>query len=331
MVCLLADAALDCVKTFEGSKSMNLQQEKVDSWWRAAAPDTFVTSLEAVSEPAETMKFDFERESAAWPKGAAGRLAAGGCLANRAVDHRLRFNGVAWLMQVHRISSAHTGLSHRALFLATSILDRFLFLTQRPVKRMQLLAAAALLVASKMEDEIPVSTKRLEKLAGGAFTQEELRQLELEILSTLDYDVEAVTVAEFLGNFVAAWRVANDLNIGTSLQKDSVEDLDLELLMRCAWAYAGKPSDEDRRRWNGTWHLASLSLLDTKLQDTFKPSEIAAASLLLSNRHLRLQEPWGMAITRVTGYSTADLEDCVDALESLRLSQMQATARQSEA
>jgi hypothetical protein len=199
------------------------------------------------------------------------------------------------------------------------------------VEKMQLVAAASLLIASKMEDEVPVSTNKMQKLAAGGFTQDELRKLEREILTTIDFDVEAVTVAEFLGNFVAAWRVATDLKIGkcAELHKDQVTcvEFDVDALMRAAWAYAAKPSDEDRRRWNGTWHLASLSLLDAELQDRCKPSEIAAAALLLSNRHLRLEEPWGKAITIVTGYTESSLEPCVAALERLRVTQMSATSR----
>jgi cyclin A len=193
---------------------------------------------------------------------------------------------------------------------------------------MQLVAAASLLIASKMEDEVPVSWSKLQKLAGGTFTRDELLQLECEILTTLGFDVEAVTAAEFLGNFVAAWRVTHDLQIGKSVElRDTSVDFDLDVLMRAAWAYAAKPSDEDRRRWNGSWHLATLSLLDAELQERCKPSEIAAAALLLSNRHLRLEDPWGQAIAKVTGYTELSLQPCVAALERLRVSQMSASSR----
>jgi hypothetical protein len=180
-----------------------------------------------------------------------------------------------------------------------------------------------------MEDEVPVSMREMEKLCGGASSQDELRQLECEILTTIGFDVEAVTVAEFLGNFLAVWRLAHDLMIGkgAQLNKGTCTECDVDFLVRAAWSYAAKTSDEDRRRWNGTWYLAALSLLDTELLNRCKPSEIAAASLLLSNRHLRLEDPWGTAITNVTGYTESSLEPCVVALERLRVTQMSATCR----
>jgi hypothetical protein len=111
------------------------------------------------------------------------------------------------------------------------------------------------------------------------------------------------------------------------LHKDTCEEFNVDVLMRAAWAYAAETSEDDQRRWNGTFHLASLSLLDLELQARCKPSEIAAASLLLSNRHLRLEDPWGDAIISVTGYTESSLEPCVAALERLRVAQMSATSR----
>jgi hypothetical protein len=323
MVCLPAVA--DSKSSMSDEKfspgETGFQERGSPLWWRAAVPNTFEMSLEAVSEPAETLRCDFKRESEAWPKPASGSIASGGCHTGQTVDKLSRFTGVAWLMQVH--SFYRGSLSHRALFLATSLLDRYLFWSP-PHENMQLLAAASLLIASKMEDEVPICLKHLRKHAGCAFTQEELKLLERKILTTLDFDVEAVTAAEFVGNFVAAWRVANDLKIMkfAELSSDVCTDFDLDYLMRAAWAYAATPSDEDRRRWNGTWHLAILSLLDKELLDRCKPSEIAAASLLLSNRHLRLEEPWGKAMTNITGYTESSLEPCVATLERLRVSRM---------
>jgi hypothetical protein len=54
-----------------------------------------------------------------------------------------------------------------------------------------------------------------------------------------------------------------------------------------------------------------ISLLDATLL-RFKPSQLAAASLILASRQLSKKNAWNREVEHFTGYSEADLSDAVN-------------------
>lgn len=234
-----------------------------------------------------------------------GRCPAGGRLLNQPrIDWRMRGVLVDWIVEVH----ASDSLQCRTLFLAISILDRYL--TVRPVSEpdLQLIGACALLIASKMEDVEPVAMHRLGYLCAGRYSHEDFSNTECPILSALGFAIEAPTVVEFLPHLIAVFQA--QANTGGELRGEDPVAL--------ARRYGALSSEADKRRNSLAWRLAKLSLLDAEVTN-FGPSQVAAAALLLSNRLLGLGESRPDAWAAPLSYPTHRLEECVASLDTLRL------------
>ncbi|CAN9512983.1 unnamed protein product [Ophioblennius macclurei] len=101
---------------------------------------------------------------------------------------------VSWLIGVHK----HYGLSFECCCLAVSIMDRFLAATPVAADCFQLLGVTALLLASKQVEVCSPRISHLLSLCCGAFTKEQLCNLECLILVRLNFRFSAPTLAFFL-------------------------------------------------------------------------------------------------------------------------------------
>ncbi|XP_069736692.1 cyclin-O [Phaenicophaeus curvirostris] len=187
---------------------------------------------------------------------------------------------VSWLIPVHR----HFGLSFEALCLAVNILDRFLSTTPVAADCFQLLGVTALLIACKQVEVHAPRVKQLLALCGGAFTGQQLRNLERIVLHRLGFDLAAPTVSFFLEHF-------SQVRLGAR------------------GADAGEAADA-RGLAGG---VAELSLADYAFH-AYAPSLLAAGSLGLADRLLRHRRPLDL---RVSGYPEGLLRDCMDRLQLL--------------
>ncbi|NWH75477.1 CCNO protein, partial [Piaya cayana] len=187
---------------------------------------------------------------------------------------------VSWLIPVHR----HFGLSFEALCLAVNVLDRFLATTPVAADCFQLLGVTALLIACKQVEVHPPRVKQLLALCGGAFTGQQLRNLERIVLHRLGFHLAAPTVSFFLEHF-------SQVRLGAG------------------GADAGEAADA--RSLAGS--VAELSLADYAFH-AYAPSLLAAGSLGLADRLLRHRRPLDL---RVCGYPEGLLRDCMDRLQLL--------------
>ncbi|XP_063800076.1 G1/S-specific cyclin-D1-like [Pseudophryne corroboree] len=87
--------------------------------------------------------------------------------------------------------------------LAVNCLDRFLSVVPVEKRRLQLLGATCLLLASKLKESSPVSTESLCMYSDYSFTGRELQSMELLVLNQLHWNMEAVTPRDFLPHFLA--------------------------------------------------------------------------------------------------------------------------------
>uniref|UniRef100_A0A8C4U1M3 Cyclin O n=1 Tax=Falco tinnunculus TaxID=100819 RepID=A0A8C4U1M3_FALTI len=184
----------------------------------------------------------------------------------------------SWLIPVHR----HFGLSFEALCLAVNTLDRFLATTPVAADCFQLLGVTALLIACKQVGR-PRSPELL-ALCCGAFTRQQLRNLECIVLHRLGFDLAAPTVSFFLEHFS-------------------------QVRLEARGADAGEAADA-RSLAGG---VAELSLADYAFT-RYAPSLLAAGSLGLADRLLRHRSPLDL---RVSGYSEELLRHCMDELQLL--------------
>ncbi|KAM3258055.1 hypothetical protein ACQJBY_050037 [Aegilops geniculata] len=127
----------------------------------------------------------------------AERLRAGG------VDLRVRMDAVDWIWKVH----THYGFGPVTACLALNYMDRFLSLYQIPEGKAwmtQLLSVACLSLAAKMDEtSVPQSIDLL--VAGDAryvFEAKTIQRMELLVLSTLKWRMQAVTPFSYLDYFL---------------------------------------------------------------------------------------------------------------------------------
>ncbi|EDV92063.1 G2/mitotic-specific cyclin-B [Drosophila grimshawi] len=136
-------------------------------------------------------------------------------------------------------------LQAESFHLAVAIIDRYLQLVKDTKRtKLQLVGVSALLIATKYEERLPPAICVLVHITADTYTVHEIRQMELHILKTIDGNLSRPSPNYFLRRYTQA---AN-----TDVQHRVMSE-----------------------------YFVELASLDYKLASC-KPSEIAAASLLLS-------------------------------------------------
>ncbi|XP_020082968.1 cyclin-D4-1-like [Ananas comosus] len=137
-------------------------------------------------------------------------------LKNGALDLSIRRDAIDWMWKVH----AYYGFGPLSAYLAVNYLDRFLSAYELPQGNAwmtQLLSVACLSLAAKMEEtEVPLSLDLQVGEAKFVFEARTIQRMELLVLSTLKWRMQAVTPFSFIDYFL------HKLNDGTAPSKLSV-------------------------------------------------------------------------------------------------------------
>ncbi|XP_075694921.1 G1/S-specific cyclin-D1-like [Rhinoderma darwinii] len=94
--------------------------------------------------------------------------------------------------------------------LAVNSLDRFLSVVPVEKRRLQLVGATCLLLASKLKESKPITIENLCMYSDFSFIDSEMRAMELLILNKLKWDIEAVTARDFLPHFLELLSLSAD-------------------------------------------------------------------------------------------------------------------------
>lgn len=105
---------------------------------------------------------------------------------------------VDWLIQV----VSYLELDLATLHQSVSVVDRVLSLRCVPIHRVQLLALAALLVISKLEEKTPPEVQSLLELSLNYYTRPDLLALEKEVLCNLNFELVHADPSLFLRYFL---------------------------------------------------------------------------------------------------------------------------------
>jgi hypothetical protein len=174
-------------------------------------------------------------------------------------------------------------LHDETLWLCVEIVDRYLQASQVMRNRLQLVGVAAMLIAAKFEEIHPPEVRDFAYITDNTYSKQEILDMEALILNVLAFDLAYPTVVHFLTKFQRA-------NRGTELHKHLAQ------------------------------YLAELSLLDMKALK-YKPSQLAAAAVLLSNRLMFRRAPthqmWSPHMVPLTQCDEEELESCVQELRML--------------
>jgi len=107
---------------------------------------------------------------------------------------------VDWLLQVQH----YLKLSQQTLYISISLLDTVLSLRDVEADKLQLVGITSLYLGSKMEEYYPADIKKLVHLTENSFTAEDVFNMELVLLSVIEFQVYVPTPADFLTQLTRA-------------------------------------------------------------------------------------------------------------------------------
>lgn len=188
------------------------------------------------------------------------------------INPKMRGILLDWLVEVHQ----RYQLRSETLYLAASLIDRFL--ATRPVlrKRLQLIGVVCMFIASKFEEIDPPKVTEFAYITDNTYAIADIVSMECTVLTALDFQIAVPTQVHFSDRFVRA-NGCNDLH---------------KALVN---------------------YIMELGLMDVKLS-RYPPSHIVAAALLLSNEVMEIQPLWPASIQYHTRRKEAELRTCVDEL-----------------
>jgi cyclin B len=204
------------------------------------------------------------------------------------VNAKMRAILVDWLVDVHKKYKLHA----ETLFLAVSLIDRYLELQVTAQRHLQLVGVTALLVAAKFEEVYPPQIKDFVYVTDKAYSREDILQMEVSMLRVLQFKICRPTAINFLERY--------------------------QLINGCTDAHRDLAQ-----------YLLELTLVDYKMIK-YAPSHLAAAAILLSNKLLG-RPAWTPAAVRHTRFTESMLRECAKEmcydLEMAEQSQLQAVRK----
>ena len=109
----------------------------------------------------------------------------------------LRARMIDWMIEV----LTNFKCDDQTFFLAVSLLDRYFKAKQETLEiaNLHIIGVTTMFIASKYEDIYPLKMKMVhEKIAHTKLAIEDIKALELDILKSIDYNIPAPTVLDFL-------------------------------------------------------------------------------------------------------------------------------------
>lgn len=180
----------------------------------------------------------------------------------------IRARLVDWLVQIQ----SNYSLYHEPLYMAVKIADHYLMKKTVPRQQLQLLYMTAILISAKFDERLPpVEIDDLIQQSAGVYTREQVIAFEVDILTTLDFNIRFPLSYVFLRRFA-----------------------------RC--------TSSDQKTLLLARFILESSLLDYEMIEVLE-SKIAAASLLLAFHMLHLDDAWNETAEFYTGYKQEELDN----------------------
>ena len=111
----------------------------------------------------------------------------------KSINYKMRSILVDWIIEIH----FYFKFLKKTLFQTVYIIDAYLSKKNIDKKFLQLLGVASLLISCKENEIIYPSLNKLIQLTDNAFTISELKNMEIKIMKTLNFDILFPTVEEF--------------------------------------------------------------------------------------------------------------------------------------
>lgn len=176
---------------------------------------------------------------------------------------------VDWVIEVH----LRFKLLPETLFLTVNLIDRYCEKQQVHRTRLQLVAVAAMLIASKYEEIYAPMVRDFVYITDNAYTREEILEMEGRMLTEFEFDITNPTSYRFLERFAQV-------------------------------------CDTPTQLWYLAQYLIELPLIEQRML-SYTPSNIAASALYLARKILMRKEGhWTAELQRHTGYTEEQLRSC---------------------
>lgn len=182
-------------------------------------------------------------------------------------------------------------LNEDTLYLAVQYIDRFLSKISVIRDKLQLVGASAMMIAGKMEEIYPPVPKEWAFLTSDSYTARQVIKMEQLIIKVLDFKLVSPTSYTFVRKFCEDHKI-------------------------------------DKVTTNLAMYLTELVLLEGKHYLNFKPSEIAAASILFARFNLMKPILWPKEMEKSSGYTIKHLSPIVKA-QSVTLKESPLTPQQT--
>ncbi|XP_059631270.1 cyclin-D2-1-like [Cornus florida] len=209
-------------------------------------------------------------------------------LRNGDLDLGARMEVVDWIFKVH----AHFSFGPLCAYLSMNYLDRFLSVYELPKGKawmMQLLAVACLSLAAKMEEtEVPLCLDLQVGEARFVFEARTIQRMELLVLSTLNWRMQAITPFSFIDYFLS--KINGDqtpprsaISWSTQLILNTIKGIDFlefkpsEVAAAVAMSVAGETQTVDTEK------AISVLIQHVKKERVVKCVELIHESSLLSS------------------------------------------------
>ena len=187
---------------------------------------------------------------------------------------------VEWIIDVHR----KFRLLPETLYVTVFLIDRFLSLKQIKKSQLHILGVTSLLISTKYEEIYPPELKDLLSVSENKFTRKEVLAMERDMLSTLDFNLTTPSAYRFLERF-------------RRLSTTTASDDQLFFFAQ---------------------YIQEVSLLDASLLQ-YRPSELAAASLILAAKSLKKINIWNKEMEKATNLKEDYMAKVVEDVKSFAL------------
>jgi len=184
------------------------------------------------------------------------------------INEKMRAILVDWLVEVHRMFK----LLPETLFLAISIIDRFLSLTPVAREKLQLVGVTSMLIASKYEEIYAPECNDFVYISDGAYKKEQILKMEQLVLNTLNFNLTHPSPLHFLRRY----------------SKAAGSDYTLHTLCK---------------------YLIELMLIDVKLLK-YPPSLVAASSVYLARAMTHKTPLWNATLEHYSTYGEVKVREC---------------------
>ncbi|MCQ2816709.1 MAG: hypothetical protein MJ252_05510 [archaeon] len=109
------------------------------------------------------------------------------------INFRMRKILINWMIEIH----SQLPLKNRTLYLAIYLVDTYLSYAQVQRANLQLVAIAAFLISSKLEEIFQIPISKLIYATDNAYRKEDVLQMEQSILNTLDFNIQVPLFLDF--------------------------------------------------------------------------------------------------------------------------------------